>query len=139
MSSDTPITGFRSYLLRLSAITVIVGILYYFVIKESHPSLANIPASLLIVYFYCISLAGYFLSVFAVRKKNIGFIYSYFGIKLARLFLSLLIIVVYIFSCPEHAVAFIAVFMALYIVFGSYEIYSVWGSVRRGIFLSKFV
>ena len=80
-----PISGFRSYFLRLTAITAIVGILYYFVIKESHPSFANVPVSFLIVYFYGISLAGYFLSVFAVRKKNTGFIYSYFGIKLAKL------------------------------------------------------
>lgn len=134
MSSGRPILGFRSYLLRLTVITAIVGLLYFFIIKESQPSLENIPVSLLIIYFYVISLAGYFLSVFAVRKKHTDFMYSYFGIKLVRLFLSLLIIVVYIISYPEHARAFIAVFMALYILFGSHEIYSVWGNVRRGFF-----
>lgn len=115
--------GLMSYLVRLLIFTCII-ILITYAVEPGIPAKFRSGYIFPLIYFFAVTTFLLHLFLHKMSKGNPKRFISYFmGATGIKLFLYMTVLIIFVFSLPDHAVGFISEFFVLYVFFTVYEVY----------------
>jgi len=120
----------KQYIIRLSVFSIIMAILSFLVIYYffSEYELQIVPY--IFFYFVGITYSMQKLLYKNLHKNNV-FVRLFMGIVGAKLLLSLTFIAIYLFFNRENALPFLILFLAYYLSFSAFELFSIMKMVKK--------
>ncbi len=120
----------KQYIIRLSIFCIIMAILSFIVIYYffSEYELQIVPY--IFFYFVGITYSMQKLLYKNLHKNNV-FVRLFMGIVGAKLLLSLTFIAIYLFFNRENALPFLILFLAYYLSFSTFELFSIMKMVKK--------
>jgi hypothetical protein len=112
----------NKFILQLIAITLITGVTYFF-IGQSLPAKFFFESYMIILFlFFIVTLLFHIGLQKSFEKSSKDFIRYYMGATGAKLFVFLIIILIYAFLNKEKAVSFALTFFFFYLIFTVFEV-----------------
>ena len=123
-------TFLRPYLL----FSLLVGFALYAVYSQFGPRIVHPFTPYTFAFFFVLTLVLYRLMERLIRANPDNFLVAYFGAMIARLLLSLTLVLVYLLRGGGHEGnarwAFLGSFFILYFLFAGFEVWSVLSNLR---------
>ncbi len=123
------VSFFRSLLL-LTALIYLTGFFLFSTVLNDHFMTVFYFLGL---YFMLLSIAGRLIMVKSDMKKPGSFNVRYFLVRWVKVMLHMAFIVIYIVNDRENILAFILVFLACYLVYSVYDIYTLNSYVKKKV------
>lgn len=112
---------FISSLLLFSAVVFILGFIFFSTILSDF---FQPVFYLLLVYFIILSAGGRIILLKSNISKLRDFNMRYFLVRWAKVFFHMAFIIIYLFNFRDNVLAFILTFLACYILFSVFDIYT---------------
>ena len=112
----------NKFILQLIAVTLIMGVAYFFIGQALPPKFFFENYLLILILFFIVTLLFHIGLQKSFEKSSKDFIRYYMGATGAKLFVFLFIILIYAFLNKEKAVAFALTFFFFYLIFTVFEV-----------------
>jgi len=112
----------NKFILQLFVITVITGVIYFFIGQSLPPKFFFEGYIIVLSLFFVVTLLFHIGLQKSFEKGSKDFIRYYMGATGMKLFLFLMIILIYAFLNKEKAVAFALTFFFFYLIFTVFEV-----------------
>ncbi len=112
---------FISALLLFSAVVFIIGFILFSTVFSDY---FQPVFYFLIIYFIILSAGGRFILLKGKINKPANFNMRYFMVRWGKVLLHMTFIIIYLFNHRENVLAFILTFLAYYVVFSVFDIYT---------------
>ena len=123
-------TFLRQYLL----FSLLVGFVFYAVYAQFGPRIVHPLTAYTFAFFFVLTLGLYWLIERLVRASADNFLVAYLGAMVARLLLSLTLVLVYLLRGGSHEGdarwAYLGSFFLLYFLFAGFEVWAVLSNLR---------
>jgi L-asparagine transporter-like permease len=116
--------AFQKFILILSVTTAVIIALAMLIYSLTPPHYYTRAFPFLLLFFYIVNLLMYRFLLKEMEKRPEKFINAFMAITTIKLFLYMIVMVVYAMIFKEDAKQFITVFFILYVVFTSIEVVS---------------
>ncbi len=111
-----------------SVIVLLIGLLLFSTILKDH----FLPVFyLLVLYFLVLSLLGRLILLKSGDKHAGKFNTRYFLVRWSKVMLHMIIIVIYIVHDSENALAFVLTFLACYVLYSVFDIYTLNAELKK--------
>ncbi len=122
---------FRKYLIRLLILTAVTWIISVFFKLFAPEQYVSEVILFLAPFFLVISAAGRILLEYLVSKNSKWLNYSLLGIRAAKFFIYIIVVVIYAFLNKDDAVSFILAFFIFYLIYTYFDIKSMYPLLRK--------
>ncbi len=117
--------GLKKFTLLLFSLTVVLTLIGFLVMKYFVPDYYYMGFLFLPLLLFVITIGVHQYLIIASQGDNKKFTYKYLGATGLKMFVYLILIVIYLLLDREHAVPFLICFLILYVFYSLFEVLSV--------------
>jgi hypothetical protein len=117
--------GLKRFILLLFSLTVVLTLIGFLVIKYFVPDYYYTGFLFLPFLLFVITSVVHWYLIIASQGDNKKFTYKFMGATGLKMFVYLILIVIYLLLDKEHAVPFLICFLILYVLYSFFEVLSV--------------
>jgi len=118
-------TGFKKFALQLLVITIFITLAGFLLLKYAIPEFFFSGFLFMPLVLYLITLGVHRYLLVSSQEENHRFTYKFMGATGVKMFIYLVLIVIYLLTDREHAVPFLICFLILYVLYSVFEVLSV--------------
>jgi len=122
---------FKLFLFKVSILSVALLVIYGILINSFLKLYSFNIFPFLLLYFIVITICTYFILLKTNALSQIKFINRYILLTTIRLFLNIIIIIVYLFNYKSTAIIFVITFLFLYAIYSVFEIISILSIIKK--------
>ena len=117
--------GLKRFTLLLFALTAIITLIGFLVMKYFASEYYFTGFLFMPLLLFVITLGVHRYLIFASKADNMKFTYRFMGATGLKMFVYLILIVIYLLLEREHAVPFLICFLILYVIYSLFEVLAV--------------
>jgi hypothetical protein len=122
---------FLQFLMRLSIFTAVLIVIGFWLFNYPLSQYSFKALPLLYIYFFITTIIYHYIIVGANKKSSSNFVNAFMAATTIKLFVSLLVLLIYIFTSNYGVVPFVVTFATGYLVYTSFEITVLMKHIKR--------
>ncbi len=121
----------RSFIRKLTIFAAVIAIAAIFFRLMAPPQHITPAWFILLIFFYLLTAGIYSFLIYSARERMARFNTRFMLTTVVKLFLFMIILVIYILVNTQDAVNFLITFLIYYLLFTGFEVYNVAKHTRR--------